>query len=237
LFRVKKQPGQINQIMEMTKRETSFQDHLRQTPFTSDDRDLLTHAERWTLQYVTLPPVACYLTLFQGIPVHSVETISSVGDCISRAVALMHALDTRELSLRDHRLVEGAIHLYLIEAQRHLGCLFPGAHPFWDSFYTRVSAHVQSRTTDDRVQTKRRYAIFLLPVDALHALSQGKHQLEYELLVQSLGAIMTAVFGTIDQGDRHKYLHQALQLSNRIGLPVYDTWISNLLYNTKNIQS
>jgi hypothetical protein len=217
--------------------EEVFMEHLRNVPFTEEDRDLLISAERWINGGFAFLPVGSFQAVFRGVGEKEASKVMEAGYCLARAAALLHWCEMPARSALDRNMARGAMHLYMTEAQRLFGLLFPEGHVFWKCFYTRVSAHIHDHQEPEQRQVKRRYAIIFLVVDAWQALSKEKHQLEYELLLQSLGAVITAVFGTTDAHDRNIHLHQALRLANRIGLQEYDAWITDLFHQQKNTLS
>ena len=222
--------------MQTPTNEDSFREHLRQAPFTDADRDLLTTAEQWLVHQIITPPVICFQDVFTEITEHDLSIISATAFCTARATSLLQISEAPYMIDVDRKIAAGAMYLYLVEAQRLLGSMFPENHVFWSRFYRRAGSHIHSGISDNR-SLKSKYSFYLLPVDVMHSLTSQKYQLEYELLIQSLGCVLVALFEGNDRSDRNAPLMQALRLANRLALPEYDTWITNLSQHIENSQA
>ena len=217
-----------------TKEEEAFMEHLRKTPFTDADMDLLTTAERWMDDGITSLPFGSWHDIFREVSEEDAVKVTDAGYCLARALSLLHKCDTSITIDQDQQLAKGAMHLYLAEAQRLFGAIFPNDHGFWQLFYSRLSMFIQDSLGISESQIRRKYALLYLPADALHSLSHEKYQLEYELLLQSIGAMITAVFAPGDADQRKTSLNHALRLTHRLEMQGYDAWITSIFHTTQN---
>lgn len=130
-----------------------------------------------------------------------------------------------------------AAHIYLMEAQRLLGSLFPAGSPFWRMYYQRYSAamgqqisvlsSVRGVASDEVHSLQQKLTLLLLPLDVLHSLSKESDSVLYEILLQSYKWLLTGRFvNLLNAGAQpHISFDHALRLARPLPLPAYHRFL------------
>ena len=219
-------------------------EHMRSAPINNISRDLLITGEQLLGDSLTFPDVSCLQALFPAVTSGQVELLSKISNYTTASTGLLHFADKTDPSDSQKRQANSAAYLYLTEAQRLLGHLFPISHTFWTQYYSRHSNCFQYDVPDDHAfletdttagihHFKQRYGLYLLPLDALHYLSEFTQQLTYELLQQSLLATLTGALTPVipPETRRRDYFSQALRLVSKLNISCLDEWITTCMLN------
>lgn len=181
---------------------------IRLVPLTAREIDWLTAAELYLFDMLNLPLLDFVPVCFPNIVPANLNRVQQIWEY---ALAAFH-LTQKSHSEQDWNRKQfqmNAARIYELEMQRILGTFFPLAHPFWKVFYIRQEIEAGKP---------------LLALDVLHNLSGHKSQIPYQLLLQSLKAILKAHYFYPDEKDTH--YRTAQQLITNLPLSDFQIWIS-----------
>ncbi|GEM_PF-3434038 len=153
---------------------------IKQIPLSWKELDIITAAERYLKGALNLPIIKFALPCFPIIKKREFAKINRIWE-FSKSALHLHFESEQQQSKSTQMILLKARRIYEQEAQRILGSIFPLEHPFWKSFYQRQ----ETRLTQP-----------LVGIDALHFYTSCKEKISYQLLTQSLKAILLAHYET-----------------------------------------
>ncbi len=156
---------------------------IKQTPLTWKELDIITAAERYMEDAIKLPMVTFVLSCFPKIDKKNLKKITQVW---RYNLAVFHLTKKRKESTdaTTQTLLHTASRIYEQEAQRILGSIFPLEHPFWKAFYKRQETDLKKT---------------FVAIDALHFYTNCQEKIAYQLLTQSLKAILQGQHETAER--------------------------------------
>ena len=189
---------------------------IRNSPISWKERDLLTAAEKFMAGTLELSLVEYTLPCFPAIEEIISKKITYVWACNCAALHLQKATEkTNPLFSKTMQLK--AARIYEQEAQRSLGSIFLLDHSFWKAFYTRQEVE----------ETKP-----IVALDALHFYTHCQEQITYQLLIQSLKAILKAYYETLDLKIKHYQIAKRLLIDQPV--PLLQIWLDQQISDTIN---
>jgi len=153
---------------------------IKQTPLSWKELDIITAAERYLKGELNLPIIEFALPCFPIIEKRKFDKINQIWT-FSKSALHLHIESEQEQNKATQSILLKARRIYEQEAQRILGSIFPIEHPFWKSFYQRQATAIAQP---------------LVAIDALHYSTNCKEKISYQLLIQSLKAILAAKYET-----------------------------------------
>lgn len=184
---------------------------IKEAPISWKERDLLTAAEQYMKGIIDFSLVEFSLSCFPKIDQNTSQKIDQVWACI---VTAYHLQMNNKKADKDcsKTLPFKAARIYEQEAQRLLGSMFSIDHKFWKAFYTRQELEA----------TKP-----LVTIDALHFSSNCQAQIAYQLLLQSLKAILVGHYEAAITKKEH--FENAKRLLSDLPVPQLISWLNQEL--------
>ncbi len=182
---------------------------IKQTPLTWKELDIITAAEKYMKGEIQFPMVDFALPCFPGIAPKVIQKIKQVWQYGIAAFHLQKQ-SKQQKNTATQKLLVKASRIYEQETQRILGSIFPLEHPFWKSFYQRQETDLKKP---------------LVAIDALHFYTKRQEKIAYQLLTQSLKAILKGQYET--QSQKNKYYENADRLLMDLPVEAFKTWLQN----------
>lgn len=186
---------------------------INQAPISWKERDLLTASEKFMTGVLDFPLVEYALPCFPKVDPIVHQKIAQVWACTTATYHLNILAEGKpDDSSNMHHLK--AARIYEQEAQRVLGSIFPMEHQFWKAFYTRQELEV----------TKP-----LVSIDAIHFNTNCQAQIAYQLLLQSIKAILMGHYK--NPTDKKNHFENAKRLLMDLPMVSLISWINKSIAN------
>lgn len=204
---------------------------FRESPLTPADLDCLMAAEQLIMDRISYPPSECF-RYFDPSRLYIGDNYTLICTCVTRTVELEHLRRNSLLDDFDEKTANEAHRLYLSELRRALAIWLPSGHSFWHLFNNRMSDISDVRPVDmlpERHVVRHVYGIYFVPVDLIKQVTKAKHQLELELLEQSLLSALTGMLhASTRQTSALQHFRFAADLSRRLQNSPYVDWVLRL---------
>ncbi len=190
---------------------------IKEAPISWRERDLLTAAERYMKGAINFSLVKFVSPCFSKIEIKDGYKIDQVWACTIAAFHLQKIAKAEDQKINADLLLPlylKAARIYEQEAQRILGSIFPIEDHFWETFYIRQQ---QEKTKP------------LVALDALHLLTQSQQQIAYQLLTQSLKAILEGHYTAYQT--RKNHFENAKRLLMDLPIAPLQDWLNQQLIN------
>ena len=151
---------------------------MKDAPFSWKERDLLTAAEKYMEGVIEFPLIEYALPCFPKLDNGITQKIAQVWRYMAAAFHLQKTFEEKENG-SSNPIQHKAARIYELEAHRILGSIFSLENEFWKAFYIRQELE----------ETKP-----LIALDALHFSTRYQEQIAYQLLLQSLKAILQGYY-------------------------------------------